>query len=304
MMSNAEKKDFLLYELSAKISRYIENRQEYKTGVSGLTLYRFDEPTQPESNLYEPSICLVAQGSKCVQLGDEKYVYDVDNYLLTSVYLPTVSQVINASQDKPYLCLVLKFNLREMARIMADSSLPAPQSKQSHQGIVTGTSTVPLVDAFYRLISLLDTPEDIPFLASVIQTEIIYRLLVGEQGERLRQISSAGSQSNQIAQVLNWLRDNFAEQIGVEDLAKMAAMSVPSFYNHFRAMTSFSPLQYQKQLRLQEARRLMMAENLDASNASFQVGYESPSQFSREYSRLFGAPPKRDIAKLRRRIAH
>ena len=298
-MNKLESERFTLNNLADNIAKYTKNTQEYVTEISGVTLYRFNEPTQPECNIYEPGICLVAQGAKCVQLGNEEYIYDVNNYLLTSVHLPTISHVMNADADNPYLCIVMKLNLKEMARIMADGNLPAPRTKQSFHGIVTGKSTLPLIEAFHRLIDLLNTPEDIPFLSLVIQSEIIYRLLVGDQGERLRQIAMAGNQSNQIARVIGWLGKNFSEQIGMDDLAKMAAMSTPSFYSHFRAMTSFSPLQYQKQLRLQEARRLMLAESLDASDAAFQVGYESPSQFSREYKRKFGAPPLRDIAHLR-----
>jgi transcriptional regulator GlxA family with amidase domain len=193
----------------------------------------------------------------------------------------------------------LTFDMRVVAQLMADSQLPAPRSQQSGRGMATGEVTPELVNAFLRLINLLNNEQDIPILAPVIQREIIYRLLTGDQGARLRQIAAAGSQSQQIARAIEWLKGNFAEQLRIDDLAEKASMSTSTFHHHFRSMTALSPLQYQKQLRLQEARRLMLADRLDAASAAFQVGYESPSQFSREYSRQFGAPPLRDISSLR-----
>ncbi len=181
---------------------------------------------------------------------------------------------------------------------MVDSKLPPPRAQQSGRGMATGEVTLPLLAAFQRLIDLLDEPEDIPILAPLIQREILYRLLVGDQGTRLRQIASAGSQSHQIARAIDWLKANYAQPLRIDDLATHVNMSPSTFHHHFRALTAMSPLQYQKWLRLNEARRLMLAERLDATTAAFQVGYESPSQFSREYSRLFGSPPLRDIKSL------
>jgi transcriptional regulator GlxA family with amidase domain len=168
--------------------------------------------------------------------------------------------------------------------------------------MATGEATLPLLTAFQRLVDLLAEKQDIPILAPVIQREIIYRLLVGDQGERLRQIATAGSQSQQIAKAIGWLKSNYSQAISMDELAAQANMSTSTFHHHFRSLTALSPLQYQKQLRLQEARRLMLAERMDAANAAFQVGYESPSQFNREYNRLFGAPPLRDITKLRQMV--
>jgi len=209
-----------------------------------------------------------------------------------------VVQVLEASPEKPYLGLVLKLDLREMSQLMLDSNLPSPRPESS-RGMATGEVTLPLVSAFQRLIDLLDDVEDIPILAPVIQREISYRLLVGDQGARFRQIATAGSQSQQIAKAINWLKDNFTETLRIDDLAAQSNMSTSSFHHHFRSVTAMSPLQYQKWLRLSEARRLMLTENQDAANAAFNVGYESPSQFSREYSRLFGNSPLRDVTKLR-----
>jgi AraC-like DNA-binding protein len=226
-------------------------------------------------------------------------VYNAHHYLITSVHLPTIVQIIEASQEKPYLGLRLKFDVKEISQLMVDSNLPQPRPLQSSRGMATGEVTLHLLNAFQRLIDLLAEERDIPILAPVIQREIIYRLLVGEQGARLRQIASAGSQSRQIARAIEWLKGNFTQQVNIDDLAAEASMSTSTFHHHFRSLTALSPLQYQKQLRLQEARRLMLTERMDAANAAFQVGYESPSQFSREYNRFFGAPPLRDITKLR-----
>lgn len=232
-------------------------------------------------------------------LGDDTYVYDAQHYLITSVHLPTVVQIIDASKQKPYLGLRLTLDLREISKMMVDSNLPAPHMQQSSRGMATGKVTLLLLNAFKRLVDLLADEKDIPILAPTIQREIVYRLLVGDQGTRLRQIASVGSQSQQIARVIEWLKGNFTQPLRVDDLATKAGMSTSTFHHHFRSMTALSPLQFQKQLRLREARQLMLAEHLDAATAAFQVGYESPSQFSREYSRQFGAPPLRDIAKLR-----
>jgi len=264
-----------------------------------LILARRVQPSEPISILYEPRICVIAQGAKRVQLGDDAYVYDAHHFLLTSVDLPTFVQVIKASPEKPYLGLVLHINQREISQLMVDSNLPPPRPQQSSRGMATGEVTLPLLAAFQRLIDLLDEPKDIPILAPIIEREIFYRLFIGDQGVRLRQIAAAGSQSNQIARTIDWLKGNFTKPLRIDDLAAQVNMSTSTFHHHFRQVTAMSPLQYQKWLRLNEARRLMLAEDQDATTAAFQVGYESPSQFSREYSRLFGAPPRRDITILR-----
>jgi AraC-like DNA-binding protein len=182
---------------------------------------------------------------------------------------------------------------------MVESNLPPPRPQQSSRGIATGEVTLPLLAAIQRLIDLLDGPTDIPILAPIIKREIFYRLLIGDQGARLRQMASTGNQSNQIARAIDWLKSNFTRPLRIDDLAAQVNMSTSTFHHHFRQVTAMSPLQYQKWLRLNEARRLLLTENQDATTAAFQVGYESPSQFSREYSRLFGAPPLRDITSLR-----
>jgi AraC-like DNA-binding protein len=288
-----------LESLRKSLARWTEQGELHTTSIPGLSLFRREEPTEPISGMYEPSICMVAQGAKRVLLGDDAYVYDAHHYLITAVHLPTVVQIIEASRQKPYLGLRLTFNQHELSKLMADSHLPSPRTQQSRCGMATGEVTLPLLTAIQRLIDLLAEEQDIPVLAPNIQREIIYRLLVGDQGARLRQIASAGTQSHQIARAIDWLQSNYSQSLRIDDLAAQVSMSPSTFHHHFRAMTSLSPLQYQKQLRLQEARRLMLTEHMDAGAAAFEVGYESPSQFSREYSRQFGAPPLRDIINLR-----
>ncbi len=288
-----------LEALGKSIARWTKQGEQHVTAVPGLSLFRRDEPTEPISGMYEPSICLVALGAKRVLLGDDTYVYDVHHYLITSVHLPTIVQIITASREKPYLGLRLKLDRREISQLMVDSNLPPPRAQQSSRGMATGEVTLPLLTAFQRLIDLLAEQKDIPILAPIIQREIIYRLLVGDQGVRLRQITSAGSQSHQIARAIDWLKGNFTRPLRIDDLATQVNMSTSTFHHHFRTLTAMSPLQFQKSLRLNEARRLMLTERLDATTAAFQVGYESASQFSREYSRFFGAPPLRDITDLR-----
>ena len=288
-----------LEALATSIARWTTECGRLETEISSLALARRDAPTEPISHMYEPSICLVAQGAKRVLLGGDTYVYDVRHFLITSVDLPTVVQVIKASREKPCLSLLLKLDRREISQLMVDSHLPPPRAQQSSRGMAIGEVTLPLLTAFQRLIDLLAAPKDIPILAPIIQREILYRLLVGDQGTRLRQIASAGSQSQQVARAIDWLKGNFTRPLRIDDLASQVNMSPSTFHHHFRTLTAMSPLQYQKWLRLNEARRLMLTENTDAATAAFNVGYESPSQFSREYSRLFGAPPLRDITNLR-----
>ena len=291
--------DGALAALSTSIARWTDTSGVHVTAIPGLSLSRRDAPTQPTSYMYEPSLCVIAQGAKRLLLGDDTYVLDVHHFLITSVDLPTVTQILQANRAQPYLSLVLQLDQREMAQLMVDSQLPPPRTQHSSRGMATGKVTVPLLSACQRLLDLLATPQDIPILAPLIQRELLYRLLVGEQGARLRQIASAGSQSHQIAQAIAWLKRHYTRPLRIEDLAAHAHMSPSTFHQHFRALTAMSPLQYQKWLRLNEARRLMLTERLDAATAAFEVGYESPSQFSREYRRVFGAPPLRDITSLR-----
>ena len=233
---------FALEALIKTIARWTEKGEQHVTVVPGLSLFRRDEPTELACGMYEPSICLIAQGAKRVLLGDEAYVYDAQHYLITSVHLPTIVQIFTASREKPYLGLRLKFDQHEISQLMVDSNLPSPRAQQSSRGMAVGEVTLPLLNAFQRLIDLLAEEKDIPILAPVIQREIIYRLLVGDQGERLRQIASAGSQSHQIAQAIDWLKGNFSQPLRIDDLAAQVRMSSSTFHHHFRSMTALSPL--------------------------------------------------------------
>lgn len=289
-------------KLSGLIASLIGQKARIDTGVPGLSLHRWTEPTDPTSYMLAPSICLIGQGRKRLFLGEETFIYDAEHFLITSVELPVVTQIIEASPEKPYLGLTMELDLRLISQLMIDNQV-APDKKQTDRcGI--GVSQVPgnLNDAFCRLLSLASQPEDIAALAPLIRQEIFYRLLKSDQGPRLRAITSNANHGYQIARTIEWMKENFSKPVKVEDLANNSGMSVSAFHNHFRSMTAMSPLQFQKKMRLNEARRLMLAEHLDASKAAFEVGYESPSQFSREYSRLFGAPPMKDIRQLSQRV--
>ena len=283
---------------TGKLARLTLGKEEPETAIEALTIRRCEELTELTSYIHEPGICLIAQGAKRVQLGEDVYEYDANKYLIASVNLPVVAQVLEASKKKPYLSLKLDLDQREISKMMVDSNLPMPRKFQADRGMAVSEVSLPLLQSFHRLIDLLDSPEDIPILSPLIQKEILYRLLTGEQGRRLRQIASAGSHSHQIGRAIDWLKSNFAEPLKVSDLAAEVRMSTSTFHHHFRSMTAMSPLQFQKSLRLHEARQLMLTERMDAATAAFQVGYESPSQFSREYSRQFGAPPLKDIKNL------
>ena len=284
--------------LADAIARWTTGENTVETSIPGLTLYCWKMPTDPTSYMLGPSICLIAQGRKRLVLGEEVFVYDAQQFLITSVDLPVVAQIIEASTDEPYLGLTLLLDLRTIAQLIVNNEAPPVSVTKERLGIAVGEVSQPLRDAFVRLIDLLENPQDIPVLAPLIKQEISYRLLASEQGARLRRMTSVDTQSYQIARAIDWLKDNFNTSFRVEELASKAGMSPSAFHNHFRSMTAMSPLQYQKRMRLNEARRLMLTERIDASTAAFEVGYESPSQFSREYSRLFGAPPARDIKNL------
>ena len=287
-----------LEKLSNSISEQTKKLAPKSTSIYGLTLYRSNEPKEPHACMYEPSICLVAQGSKSVTLGGQEYIYDPKHYLLSSLDLPGMVKISDASSEKPYLGLVLKINLQDVTDLILNHELPLVPSHSENSGISIAPVTLQLINAFQRLLDLLNNKQDIPILAPAIQKEILYRILMSEQGQRLRQIVSIGSTSYQIAQSIEWLKKNFTYSFSVQELAAQVNMSTSSFHQHFKTITATTPLQFQKQLRLQEARRLMFEDRLDAATASFQVGYESPSQFNREYTRLFGLPPLQDITKL------
>nr|WP_155439496.1 AraC family transcriptional regulator [Pseudoduganella ginsengisoli] len=286
--------------LAAAVARWTRGAGQFVTPVPGLTFFRREEPSQAAACMVEPSVALIVQGAKQALLGDNVYNYDITRFLITSLDLPAMMRVVDASPEKPYLGVVMKLDLRVVAEVVMQSGMAPPSEQQADSGMMLGETTPAMLTAFTRLLELLDDPSSIPVLAPLIQREICYRLLMSDQGARLWQIASVGSQSHRIGRAIEWLKSHYASPLRIDALAAHVQMSASTFHHHFRLLTAMSPLQYQKWLRLNEARRMMLAEHLDASTAAFHVGYESPSQFSREYSRLFGAPPRRDIENLRR----
>jgi AraC-like DNA-binding protein len=301
---DAERMEDARRALAEAISRQAPDGEMHRpTALPALAMFRSSAAAGPVCGVYEPGVALIVQGSKRVLLGSDTFVYGVHDLLITSLNLPTVAQILEASPAKPYLSLFLCFDEHEIARLMMDGHVPPPRPQVAERAMATGRVTWPLLSAFLRLVELLDDAEAIPAVAPLVQREILYRLLVSDQGDRLRQIGAVGSQSHRIGRAIDWLKAHFATPLRIDELAGHVRMSPSTFHHHFRALTAMSPLQYQKWLRLTEARRLMLAERLDASTAAFRVGYESASQFSREYSRQFGAPPMRDIASLRQEPA-
>jgi AraC-like DNA-binding protein len=288
-----------LEKLATLIERQTGTDGAHETAVAELTLTRISAPSEPTAVLYEPSLCLVAQGSKRVLLAGEVYRYDPAQVLLVSVDLPVATQVIEASPRAPYLALRVALDPAVVGELVADGACPDTRGTALSRAVAVSPVERPLLDAVVRLVGLLESPRDIAALSPLVLREITYRVLTGEQGQRLRQIASAGAPAQRIAMAIRWLKDHFAEPLRIEALAREVRLSPSALHRYFKAVTAMSPLQYQKRLRLQEARRLMFGDGLDASGAGFRVGYESPSQFSREYSRLFGAPPRRDVETLR-----
>lgn len=284
--------------LARRIAAQAENHAVFPTAISDLTLYRNDRPTKPTAYLLEPSACLILQGRKRVLLGPEDYSYEVGEFLVTSVGLPLVAEILEAAPAKPYVGLIMKLDRNEIARLVLDQHIPVAGSPRNRAGIEAGALTKPLFDAFRRLVELLDESENIPALAPIIQKEILFRLLQTAAGSRISRLATAGDSTTRINRIIAWINSNLATRLRVESLAELAGMSVSTLHHQFRALTTMSPLQYQKRLRLNEARQLMLTGRLDAATAAFKVGYESPSQFTREYARLFGNPPRRDIQNL------
>jgi Transcriptional regulator containing an amidase domain and an AraC-type DNA-binding HTH domain len=286
-------------ELARKIALFIGSAENRATDIPGLTLHKRTAPTAPCSMTYQPGLTVIGQGRKRVELGRNIFIYDASRFLLTSVDLPVVSRVIEASEGAPCLALSLKLELPVVRELLSREEIQVAEAPSDSPGMATGETTVEFLNACCRLLDLLDTPQDIPFLGGQIQREIIYRILRSAEGARLRAIATLGEQSHRTAKAIAWIRGNYAKPLRVEELAKLAGMGVSTLHNHFRALTAMSPLQYPKQLRLLAARGRMLMDGLDAASAAFEVGYESASQFNREYRRFFGQPPIRDIRNLR-----
>jgi AraC-like DNA-binding protein len=287
-----------LADLVAAVARHTPADGGHDTAVEALRLYRSSAPSDLAAVVYEPSLCVVAQGVKEVILAGEVYRYDPAQSLLVSVDLPVSARVVEASPGRPCLMVRVSLDPAVVGELLADGT-PTPPPGPPARGLGVTPADPPLLDAVARLVALLDAPEHVGPLAPLVLREITYRLLTGPQGPRLRQMAAAGAPAQRVARAIRLLVDRFADPLRVESLARTVRMSPSAFHLHFKGVTGLSPLQYQKRLRLQEARRLMLGEGLDAAGAAYRVGYESPSQFSREYRRLFGAPPRRDVSSLK-----
>jgi AraC-like DNA-binding protein len=263
-----------------------------------VSLHRRISITPPCRTTYHPGVIVAAQGSKQANLGRTTFVYDESRFLLTAVDLPIVSWVAAATEKVPGLVLSLKLDMAMVRQLLSLDEIHVAEASPDSPAISIGETTPEFLNACYRLLDLLDSPQDIPFLGGLIQREIIYRVLRGRVGARLRAVATLGDQSHRTAKVITWITANYAKPLRVEELAELASMGVSTLHHHFRMLTAMSPLQYQKQLRLQSARNLMLNQGLDTASAAFEVGYESATQFNREYSRFFGQPPMRDVRAL------
>ncbi|MCC9606553.1 AraC family transcriptional regulator [Blastopirellula sp. JC732] len=292
-----------LTQLIALIDRFVDADGLHRTAYAPLSLIRTSQPTLPVHTLYEPALCVIAQGRKQIILGDEIDGYAGGDCLAISVDLPVTGQVIEASPEKPFLSLKIDLDPSQLSQLILEMEVPYVQETKTTRGLSIGAMSDELADAAVRMLKLLENPKELPYLAPLVEREMLYRFLLSPHSAPLRQIAAADSHLHWISKAIHYLKRNFAEPFKIDTVARQARMSASAFHHHFKAVTSMSPLQYQKQIRLQEARRLMLSDSVDASTASTRVGYESASQFSREYRRMFGAPPARDIAQLKESLS-
>ncbi|MBZ8135040.1 AraC family transcriptional regulator [Afifella sp. IM 167] len=286
-----------LGEIGDLIQRHCEG-ERCDTPIARLSLIRSDAPTSPSPGTYKPVVCLVAQGAKRVMLGERLFRYGAGDYLIVSVDLPVVGEICQASREEPYLALAISLETRLLASMLLELG-EAQEEAPVTPGFSVSAVTAELADSLLRLMRLLDRPEDIAMLAPLVEREILYRLLKSPQGATIRQIALADSRLSQVSRAIAWIKEHYDHPLKIEDMAEVAGMSPSSFHRHFKAVTAMSPLNFQKQIRLQKARHILLTERANAGSVGFAVGYGSPSQFSREYARLFGAPPARDAARLR-----
>ena len=292
--------------LAQVVSKWAPETGQQETPLPELALARCDSPSSCMSTVYEPSLAFIIQGRKTLSLGDREIVYEPLSYLVTTVHLPVLGQVTVASPEHPFLAVRVTVDPQEVADLVIELGDKAPEAtthSENCSGVSCGLCMAPMdismLSAVARLVGLLETPADAAILAPLARREIIYRALRGAMGARMRKFAATDSQANRISRVIAVLKDRFTEPLRIGDLADHANMSESTLYHSFKQVTRMSPLQFQKKLRLHEARRLMLSEGLEAASASYRVGYESPSHFSREYSRMFGAPPRADVSKLR-----
>jgi len=286
-------------ELAQLIEQYAGTDGIHTTAIPRLILYRASRLEEPMHAVYEPAVCIVAQGRKQSIAGEDVYIYDAEKYLVVSVGIPAVGQILEASSDKPFLCMALSLDPGAIAALMLETDVERAGREQPGSALSVSALEPGMLDACIRLVRLLGSPHDIPILAPLAEKEILYRLLRGDQATRMSQIASAENRLQDVNRAISWIKRNFRAAFSVESLASEARMSPSALHQNFKTVTGTSPLQFQKHIRLLEARRLMLSQAVDAAVAAHAVGYESPSQFSREYRRLFGAPPVRDIAQLK-----
>jgi AraC-like DNA-binding protein len=286
-------------ELARRIAEQAPSPGEHATAIPGLLLFRRTKPTACYRAAYEPSLTVFVQGRKRINLGGTEYICSAGQFLLSSIDVPVESQIVEASEGAPLLSMLLRLEMPMVREILSRDDLPEPEISSERRGVAVGEASAGLLRACNRLVELLVTREDISFLNPLIQREIIYRILRTAQGSQLRSIATTGDLGNRTAKAIAWLKTNYAKPLHMDELSEIARMGISTLHHQFRALTSMSPLQYQKQLRLQTARQRMLMDGIDASSVAYEVGYESVSQFSREYSRFFGSPPMRDIRALR-----
>ncbi|MEK4156288.1 AraC family transcriptional regulator [Paenibacillus odorifer] len=292
-----------LLERKEELARLIEHHscqdEVYETAIPSLFVIRNSNVTEPVYRVYKPSLCFIAQGTKEIILAKDRFEYGPANYLISSMNLPVIGQIIKASPNAPYLSFKLEFTQSQILKVLNDSEFKLAPKENAKRAMYVGQIELSLLDAILRLVRLLDDPKDIPFLAPIYTDEILYRLLQGPYGVTLAQIAMEGSSTYRIREAIEQIIENCDKPLRIEELAETASMSISSFHRHFKEVTAMSPIQFQKHLRLQEARRLLLSESADAADVAFRVGYESASQFSREYSRMFGSPPRADIKRLK-----
>jgi len=285
-------------ELAQKIASFLGTEENRTTEIPGVSLHQRTAPTLPCRMTYHPGVIVVAQGSKRVNVGRTSFVYDQSRFVVTAVDLPIVSWVAEATAELPCLALSIKFDMSIVRELLSREEIHVAEAASDSPAMSIGETTPEFLNACCRLVDTLDNPQDIPFLTGLIQREIIYRVLRERVGARLRGVATLGDQSHRTAKAIAWIAANYSKTLRVEELAELSSMGVSTLHHHFRMLTAMSPLQYQKQLRLQSARSLMLNNGLDAASAAFEVGYESATQFNREYSRFFGQPPMRDVRAL------
>jgi AraC-like DNA-binding protein len=289
-----------LKTLADRIARLVPNDGVHATAVPRLTLVRMSSPTEPSHHLMQPAVCIIVRGRKQTIVGDRVLTYGAGQHLVVAVDVPIIGQIIEATSDEPYICIRLDIDVSVVSGLLLEMGLNRPENRSEPDcAYCVAETPTPLLDAAARLVALLEQPHDIAMLAPMIEREILYRLLTGKQSARLIEIATGESRLIQVNRAIGWIKKNYTEAFSIDELAVEARMSTSALHLHFKEVTGLSPLQYQKQLRLQEARRLILSQSIDAATASFRVGYGSPSQFSREYNRMFGAPPLKDVQRLR-----